>query len=336
MNEEKLNQLIDRINKLEEQLYQIKPSLTSLNSQYNHTESNMSDKMKSRQLLLEKIKTLYPGLMVTIAKRQDGGGLLLINKSDNKAYKVKFFYSKNYRDERLLGWFSVRTTDLYDNPYDFYAMSVDFNQKNHVFLFSQAQLKELLKQKHLIRDTGKSKEPIEHFYIEDINQKFYETRELNKNLDMYRGIVQGGINVSYAYQNFNVINDIIGDIKKVSNAQFITEDIVVIKNKIHEILKNQFLIPLNRKDFYYTGNLLQYIEVNLDDSKLSNVNMDTENLKSIILHINANSNTPLSVIHGAVQEINNLYKVPVLFGLTINDEIVVQSQLFVIGKKETI
>ena len=86
-----------------------------------------------------------------------------------------------------------------------------------------------------------------------------------KNLDEYRGMVRGGFDVTYAYQNLDVIQEIIGNIKEDSNKPFITNDISIIKSKVHEILynKDKFVVVLNRKDFLlieatYT-NILKWI-----------------------------------------------------------------------------
>lgn len=336
VNEEKLSQLIDRVSQLEQRINQMSTPTILQNNRVVNQESNISDKLMSRQILLEKITTLYPGLMVTIAKRQDGGGLLLINKRDNQSYRVKCYYSRNYSKDRLFGWFSIRTMDLYETPYDFYAMSLDFNQKNHLFLFSQKQILDIMKEKKSLRDKSKSIDQLEHFYIEDNKGVFYETREIDKNLDQYRGIVEGGIDVSFGYQNYVLFQDVIGEIKEVSNKPFITNDIAVIKNKVHEVLNSQFMIPLQRKDFYYTGNLQQYIEINMEDYQLNESDFNLDNIKLIILHIRAHSSKPLSSIHNIVVEINDLFKAPVLMGLSINNSYSLQSQIFILGNKEVI
>jgi hypothetical protein len=336
MNEEKLNQLIEKIEHLEQRINQMSTPTVLQNNRFANQENTLSDKLMSRQILLEKITTLYPGLMVTIAKRQDGGGLLLINRHDNQSYRVKCYYSRNYSKDRLFGWFSIRTIDLYETPYDFYAMSLDFNQNNHLFLFSQKQILDIMKEKKLLRDKNKPTDQLEHFYIEDNKGVFYETREIDKNLDQYRGTVNGGIDVSYGYQNYDLFQDVIGEIKEVSNKPFTTNDVAFIKNKIHEVLNNQFVVPLEKRDFYHKSNLYQYIEMGLQDNKLSELKSDFDNIKSVVIHIRAHSYTPLSVIHSTMLEVENLFNVSVITGVTIDNQRTTQTQIFVLGNKEVL
>lgn len=335
MFEDKLNQLIERINQLESKVRQLSTPSVSHN-RYEGTEIEPSDKLKSRQKLLEAIQSKYPGLMVTIAKRQDGGGLLLVNKKDGRTFKVKCYYSKNHREERIFGWFSLRTTDLVENPHDFYAMGLYFNEKHHVFIFSHKQVMDLFKERNPLKDIRKSNDLIEHVYIEEINNQFFETREVDKNLDEYRGLVEGGVNVSYAHDNLNILTEIIGDIQNASNQPFISTDIAVIKNKIYEVLKRPFLIPLERTDFFYKGYLQQFIEMNSIDMKLNPADFRLEAIHSMVLHIQASPDTPLSRIHESVTEINQLFKVPIKLGLSFHEQTDILTQLFIIGNKEVL
>lgn len=333
MNDEKLDLLIERINQLEAKVSQMNAPVV-IQTRMETTEHDMSDKLKSRQVLLETIQNQYPGLMVTIAKRQDGGGLLLINKKNNNTYRMKCYYSKNHRQERLFGWFSLKTSDVIENPYDFYAMGLDFNGKHHVFIFNHTQVLDVLKKRNPHKDLKTSTELIEHMYIEAINQRFFETREIDKSLDDYRGMVEGGVDVTFAYNHYELIQDTIGDIQVASNQPFITSDPVVIKNKIHEVLKNRFLVPLYRKDFYYTGDLQQYIEMNNDDVKPNPSDLKMDNIKSVIMHIQAGYNTPLSIIHNIITDIEALFGVTVLMGLSMREQKGAVSQIFIIGNKE--
>ena len=338
MKDGKIDYLIEKIEQLEQRINQMNTTPIVHSNRLSNSENKMSDKLLSRQILFEKVKILYPGLMVTIAKRQDGGGLLLINKHNNQSYRVKCFYSRNYSSSRIFGWFSIRKTDLFDTPYDFYAMSLDFNQKNHVFIFSQKQMLSLINDKQSLRDNNSNNQVdrLEHFYIENNKGIFYETREVDKNLDEYREIVEGGINISYAYQNYDIFHETIEGIYEVSNKPFITNDLTVIKNRVYEVLNSQFMIPLQRKDFYYTGSLYQYIEINFKDHKVSELELDIDNIKSVVLHIRAHSNTPLNDINNIFVEINNKFKTQVFMGLSIDDSLDVQIQVFLLRKKEVI
>lgn len=337
MNDDKINQLLERINQLESKVSKMSiPNIT--NTPDKVIEGGMSDKLKSRQKLLDNIRLTYPGLLVTIAKRQDGGGLLLINKHNNQSYRVKCYYSRNYSSHRIFGWFSVRNVDIVDTPYDFYAMSLVFNQKDHVFMFSQKQMAELMKNKQSLRNDNNQTDRLEHFYIEDNKGVFYETREIDKNLDEYRGMVDGGFNVTYAYQNLDVMQEVIGDIKEDTSKPFVTSNTTIIKSKVHEILSNEdkFVIKLNRKDFYYTGNLYQYLEMNLQDNDLSGVDFKNENIRLVVIHIRAHSNTPLSVIQSKFTEVDYLFDGNMIKGISIDNQENPLIQIFILTKKEVI
>ena len=337
MNENKINQLLERISQLESKVNQMSVHNIA-NALDKNNDEGLSDKLKSRQRLLETIKSTYPGVLVTIAKRQDGGGLLLINKHNNQSYRVKCYYSRNYSSQRIFGWFSVRSVDIFDTPYDFYAMSLDFNEKNHVFMFSQKQMQALMNDKQSLRDHGNQTDRLEHLYIEDNKGTFYETREIDKNLDEYRGLVAGGFDVTYAYQNLDVIQEILGNIKEDSNKPFVTHDISIIKSKVHEILynKDKFVVVLNRKDFFYRGNLYQYIEMDLQENDLSDIDFKNEDIKLVVVHIRTHANTPLVVIHNKFTEVDRLFDGDVLKGVSINDQESPLIQIFILTKKEVI
>ena len=67
MNEDKINQLLERISQLESKVNQMSVHNIA-NSLDKNNDEGLSDKLKSRQRLLETIKSTYPGVLVTMPK----------------------------------------------------------------------------------------------------------------------------------------------------------------------------------------------------------------------------------------------------------------------------
>lgn len=141
---DKYDEIVEKLEILEKKYQDLENELRPKNEKIkiqNQTENDTSISKRSfaRNYLISQISDLYPGLFVSIASRNDGGGILLTRKKDMATYKVKFYYSRNYKDNRLFAWFSIRAKDI--NQYDYYALSVDFNNENHVFILDNESLK---------------------------------------------------------------------------------------------------------------------------------------------------------------------------------------------------
>jgi hypothetical protein len=300
-------------------------------------EHALSHKMQSRLDFMQKIKEMNPGLFVTIAKRVDGGGLLLTNKLNGENYKIKFYKSKNWSQNRIFGWFSVRAKDIYENDNDFYAMSVDYDNQNHNFIFSKQELLLLVQEKKMIildRNMENIQEDIIHFYIEQQGDKFYETRELNQSLDKDRGVLEGGIDVSHSYNNLQLIKLMIGETLVLEKNYVFTNNEKVIKNLIFEILEHNFIIPIRKSDFVFSGSLLGYIEFKGHDQTFEVEKDILSKLKRVVLHIDMDKNMPASFIQSIKEEVLKHIgsDIPLVIGVSLNEVNIMKSSIVFIGE----
>jgi hypothetical protein len=329
-----LKQFDKRITNLESQKIENSSKAFEINQK---SEASLSNKMQSRIELMQKIRTMYPGLFVTIAKRVDGGGLLLTDKLTGKNYRIKFYKSKNWSQHRIFGWFSVRTVDIDENDYDFYVMSVDYNNETHNFIFSKQELLLLIQEKKMIildKNFENTKEEIMHFYIEQQGDYFFETREMNQSLDKDRGEIKGGMDVSYSYNNFESIRKVTGE-TLVENQQYVfTNNEKVIKNLIYEILEHDFIIPIRKSDFVFSGSILGYIEYKGIDKVYEVKSHIIDKLKRVVLHIDMDKDMSASYIQSIKNEIlKHIGKdIPLIIGVSLNELNVIKSSIVFIGE----
>ena len=328
-----IDNLEKRIHQLEDQTEQ--PSFINAKSIESDT-SQLSSKMQARLELMHTIRQMYPGLFVTAAKRKDGGGLLLTPKATNQNFTMKFYRSKNYSLNRLFAWFSIRSDDLFEKPNDFYVMSVSYEEKNHTFLFDYETLMKLVQHKKSIqreKHGQETDESIIHFYIEEKHGSYMETREINQSLDKERGMIEGGLDVSYAYNNFSIIEKITSATHlQNQNALTTTSNPQVIKNMIDEILHQEFLIPLKSNDYYYKGNPILLIQFQPDDDIQLESNI-FESLKRVILHIETNKKETLHVIQSIKNKVmRHTLHIPLYISVSLTQEKETKATLICIGE----
>lgn len=334
-----LKKILNYIDNLEKRIHQLEdqtehPSFMNTKSLESDT-SQLSSKMQARLELMHTIRQMYPGLFVTVAKRKDGGGLLLTPKVNNQNYTMKFYRSKNYSQNRLFAWFSIRSGDLFEKPNDFYVMSVSFEDKNHTFLFDYDTLMKLVQHKKSIqreKHGQESDESIIHFYIEEQHGAYMETREINQSLDKERGMIEGGLNVSHAYNNFSIIEKITSANHQNQNSLITTSNPQVIKNMIDEILHQAFLIPLKSNDYYYKGNPILLIQFQPDDDIQLESNI-FESLKKVILHIETNQKETLHVIQTIKNKVmKHTLHIPLYISVSLTQEKETKATLICIGE----
>jgi len=341
----KLDELLARIDRLEQEVIKLhKPILTvsTVTTSDSPTETKEeSVRSQARTSLIHQIQTRYPGLVVNVASRTDGGGLLVTTRETGKSYRMKFVHSKSHRSDRLFAWFSIKNADLYQNDFDFYAFCITYLEEPHAFLFSKEQMFDVLKAKKAIRPeagtTLRSQNDLEHFYIEDAFGNYYETREIDKNLDESRKPIADGINVDKYHNNFKIFERMIGSEVANPSTTFVTMDSKVIRMKILKILKEHSLVRLNKKDFFYSGDWMQYIETldeKLDYEMAPSILRDAG---SAVFHLYADANYPIGSIYSLQEIVKSKLPIdlPLVFGLTISDQQPLMTQLFLIGKKKT-
>lgn len=334
-----LRNIVDYLDKLEKRIHKLEDQSVNLSNASlnlgNRNLSQLSSKMQARLELMHTIRHRYPGLFVTVAKRKDGGGLLLTNKASNQNFTMKFYRSKNYSKNRLFAWFSIRSVDLFKSPNDFYAMSVSFEDKNHTFLFDHDSLVKLIKQKKSIQREKFGQEidsSIIHFYIEQQQNEYMETRELNQSLDKDRGVIEGGINVTSAFNNFQIIEKTTAVSQNICDAPTMTSNPEIIKNIIDEILHQNFLIPLKSNDYYLKGNPILLIEFKpQEEIKIEKEFLDS--LKRVILHIETHSNETFQMIEKLKNKVVNQIKhIPLNISVTMAQEKETIVKLICIGE----
>lgn len=344
MDDSKLiKQLQERLEKLEQKLGQPeeKKPLRSMEVSLPEPEEEnepMSERSHARKHLMETLKEKYPGLFVTIAKRADGGGLLLTNRSDHSTYTLKFYYSKNYKKERLFSWFTFKTKDKEGKPLapsDFYAMCVDYAGQYHYFIFTNEQLNELLSKKKQWRkvNSGSMEQiDIENFYFEAVGEGYSETREQDQNMNEYRQPVKSGFDVTKQYGAFDLIGKVVGPLSESNQSAFITSEMAFIKGKIAEILHQDAIISLKRSDFF-REEILQYIEVNSD---LMNFGIDADlrsQVHRVVVHVKAPDTMDLGTLARIVTQLKAIVGSHVYYtvGLSRSKREEIQTQVILIG-----
>lgn len=340
-----LNKILDYLKQFDKRLSQLENNKIKRNpneiTYFNNLNSDqaLSNKMQSRIDLMQTLRDMYPGYFITIAKRIDGGGLLITSKTTGDNFRLKFYKSKNWSSQRLFGWFTIRAVDIFENNFDLYALSVDYENQTHNFIFSKQQLLQLVEKKKLIsyeKNGELIQEDILHFYIEQQGNHFFETREVNQSLDKDRGEIKGGIDVSNAYNHLSQIGEIIGESTqtKQEKAYVFTDDEKVIKNLVYEILEHTFLIPIRRSDFVFSGGLLGYLEYQGIHTNYEISENILKNLKRVVLHIDIDADKSLSDIEtikaSLIEKIGS--EVPLIIGVSLNTSKFIKSSIVFIGE----
>lgn len=338
-----LEELFERVSELERKINSPRVAeILAIETKSSEEITNGSERTIARNALIKKITLLYPGLFVSVAKRTDGGGLLLTRRADLSSYRVKFYYSKNYKttEGRIFGWFSIRVEDLYTDKYDFYAMSLDFQDENHVFIFSYKQIMNLLEKKHALRveninNNEDTDVEIEHFYIEQINHLFFETREINKNIIDYRVPAEGGIDVTYSYNNLAIFGEGIKGSKETKESILTINDRLIIRKKIDEILYSDFIVPLHKKDFSI-GLVSEYIEINGENKDFQYDKEKIDKIKLIVVHCKVKESSSLDTLHNITLKMKKVFgeDIHMIFGVSRNHTALPQIQIIVVENKE--
>lgn len=306
-----LKSIIEHVAKLEARLQKIESDIDvnkiEIKSKSNK-KNEQSSKMQARLELMHQLREMYPSLLVSIAKRHEGGGLLLTNRSNKENYRLKFYRSKNYSSSRLFGWFSIRSKDVFESNNDLYALSVSFDNKNHLFIFDHQTLVNIIQMKKVIqreKNGQETEESIIHFYIEKQQQKYIETREYNQSLDTNRGKIEKGIDLTSSYNNFQVIEKVVNIKKSNNNFKFSTFDKKLIKNLFEEIFYQDLIIPLDKKYIKNSGNLMFYSEYTEFTETIFD-KTDLSKSKRLIIYIEMNKDDTLEKIKVIKNNIGNL------------------------------
>lgn len=335
-----LQKIISHLKQFDKRLSQLENNKVQHYSNENSTnnlDTTLSSKMQSRIDLMQELRDMYPNFFVTIAKRVDGGGLLLTDKMSGENYRLKFFKSKNWSSNRLFGWFTIRAVDVYETTFDFYVMSLDYENTTHNFIFNKQEILTLVEKKksiNLEKNGENTQEEIIHFYIEQQGDHFFETREINQSLDKERGEVKGGIDVSHAYNNLKLIGLMTGETTFVSQDYVFTHNEKVIKNLIYEMLKRHFLIPIRKSDYVLSGALLGYIEFEGNHKTFKVHRNILDKLKRVVLCIDIDKNMSISNIdlikESVLKQVGR--DTPLIIGVSLNESNTIKSSIVFIGE----